>query len=176
MPQAFAAEGRGAAAAAAAAAASAGAGATPLPPQPLVVAPTELRQALAGLGGGDFSEYAMHDASEALLHLYNLLHDALAAGGAGAGAAAPLARGPAGSLRERRGGPSVVQAAGFECRAGAASAGCLVHSHFGMEIEEEVVCPKCTIHSHKQHYAKYFHIVSAPEVRGGVGEAPLCRA
>ena len=48
----------------------------------MVVAPTELRQALAGLGGGDFSEYAMHDASEALLHLYNLLHAALAGAGA----------------------------------------------------------------------------------------------
>ena len=67
--------------------------------------------------------------------------------------------------------PSVAQgggkdAAGSECRGGAsASAGCLVHAHFGMEVEEEVFCPKCLLHSHKQHYAKYFHIVSAPEVR-----------
>ena len=102
--------------------------------------------------------------------------------GGGGAAPAAMARGSGNAKRRRHGhGRSSKRgggedAAGFECRVGAASAGCLVHSHFGMEIEEEVFCPKCTIHSHKQHYAKYFHIVSAPEVRGGAGGTPLCRA
>ncbi|MCL7027292.1 hypothetical protein MKW94_004287 [Papaver nudicaule] len=105
------------------------------------VAPTSLRVALSNLypNSNFFQEAQMNDASEVLAVIFDCLHRSFTSNSS----------------------EIDVENGSWDC----ASKACVAHSHFGMNIFEQMSCYNCKLESKHLKYTSFFHNVNASALR-----------
>ncbi|KAJ6749130.1 INACTIVE UBIQUITIN CARBOXYL-TERMINAL HYDROLASE 53-LIKE [Salix purpurea] len=113
-----------------------------------VVAPTSLRIALSNLypNSNFFQECQMNDASEVLAVIFDCLHRAFTSGLHGSDSES-------------------VERSGMESWGCTKKKACIVHSHFGMDISEQMNCQSCGVESRHLKYSAFFHNINATDLR-----------
>ncbi|KAJ6672488.1 UBIQUITIN SPECIFIC PROTEINASE [Salix viminalis] len=113
-----------------------------------VVAPTSLRIALSNLypNSNFFQECQMNDASEVLAVIFDCLHRAFTSDLHGSDS------------------ESVLRS-GMESWGCTKKKACIVHSHFGMDISEQMNCQSCGVESRYLKYNAFFHNINATALR-----------
>ncbi|VFQ86618.1 unnamed protein product [Cuscuta campestris] len=111
-----------------------------------VVAPTSLRIALSNLypDSNFFQEGQMNDASEVLGVIFDCLHQSFTSD-LGASDTQSTAR----------------RLDSWDCT----NSACIVHSMFGMDIFERMLCPNCNSESRHLKYTSFFHNINANALR-----------
>ncbi|CAK8563119.1 unnamed protein product [Lathyrus sativus] len=111
------------------------------------VAPTSLRIALSNLypQSNFFQEAQMNDASEVLAVIFDCLHRSFTRGS----------------------GVSDTESVESNCTGSwdCAANSCIVHSHFGMNISEQMNCYHCGRESRRLKYTSFFHNINANALR-----------
>ncbi|CAH9140297.1 unnamed protein product [Cuscuta epithymum] len=110
------------------------------------VAPTSLRTALSNLypDSNFFQEGEMNDASEVLDAIFDCLHQSFAS--------------DLGSAETKS---TSTRLDSWDCT----NCACIVHSIFGMDIFEKMLCPKCNLESRHLKYTAFFHLINANALR-----------
>ncbi|CAH9078776.1 unnamed protein product [Cuscuta europaea] len=110
------------------------------------VAPTSLRTALSNLypDSNFFQEGEMNDASEVLDVIFDCLHQSFTS-----------------DLGSSETKSTSRRLDSWDCT----NSACIVHSIFGMDIFEKMLCPKCKLESRHLKYTAFFHNINANALR-----------